>query len=153
MLHSQAGTCYADPADEAHEDGLAAGFHELHEIGVQANGGHGHDDEELGKRLQWRERRRIGASGHGDGGDDAGHEEEQDEHREGALQREVAEAVGALLAGHDDAEHERDGDDGERSREFHDGGVVQGVRAGMHAVPGSCGGGDRRGVVHGGAGE
>ena len=83
MLHSQAGTCYADPADEAHEDGLAAGFHELHEIGVQADGGHGHDDEELGKRLQWRERRRVGTGGHGDGGDDAGHEEEQDEHREG----------------------------------------------------------------------
>lgn len=58
-----------------------------------------------------------------------------------------------LLASHDDGQYERDGDDGERARELHDGGVVKGVRSGMHAVPGGRGGGDRRGVVHGGAGE
>lgn len=86
MLHGEAGGGDADPADEAHEDGLGTAPHQLHEVGVQANGGHGHDDEELAQGLQRREGGRVGSSGNSNRGDDRGCQEEQDEGGEGALQ-------------------------------------------------------------------
>ena len=53
MLHQQADTGDASPAAEAHEEGFAAGLYKFDDVGVQADGGHGQNDEELAQFLQW----------------------------------------------------------------------------------------------------
>ena len=169
VLHSQADGGDGHPAAEAHEDGLAARLHEMHDVGVQADGGHGHDDEELRQRFERLEHGRVDAGGHCYRGDDGRGQEQQDEHGQRATQAETSQlacglhhavplrferdGVAAFATRHPNAQHQRDGDDGQRAGELHDSGLVERVRAGMHAVP--CRGGcrHRRGVVHGGAGE
>ena len=47
MLHPQAHQRDSHPAAESGEDGLPAGFDQLDDIGVQSDGSHCHDDEEL----------------------------------------------------------------------------------------------------------
>ena len=47
MLHQQTHACNSNPAACAHDDRLAAGFDELHDVGVQTNGCHCQNDEEL----------------------------------------------------------------------------------------------------------
>lgn len=48
----------------------------------------------------------------------------------------------AVPARHENAQHERDGDDDERSCELHDGGLIERVGAGVHPVPRGSGGRD-----------
>lgn len=51
MLHNKAYRCNAYPAGESHNDRFAAGFNQLYDIGIQTDGSHGKDDEELAQLL------------------------------------------------------------------------------------------------------
>ena len=158
-LHAEAHTGNADPAAQAHEDRLAARLHQLHDVGVEANRGHRHHDEELRQRLDGRSHRH-GKREHG--GDDARQYKEQDEEREDLLDvKRTCGSAGALarlggalgLTDLPKREEQRDGDDRKCAGELDDGGMIQRIGARVHAVPGSCGGGDGRRVVHSRAGE
>ena len=73
LLHAEADGGDGYPAAQADEDGLAAGAYELYYVGVQADGGHRHYDEELAELLEWREH----ASGHSESGGDGGYQRSQ----------------------------------------------------------------------------
>ena len=47
MLRRQARARDGNPACRAQHDGFCARLYQAHDIGVQADGGHGHHDEEL----------------------------------------------------------------------------------------------------------
>ena len=57
------------------------------------------------------------------------------------------------FGGPPDGQNLRNRDDGQSAGELHNGSLIQGVGAGVHAVPGGRGGGNRGGVVHGRAGK
>ena len=156
MLHAQAHAGDGNPAHKAHDDGLAAGADHLDQVGVQADGRHGHDDEELGQFLQGLEQGSIHTGSHADGGDDRSQQEEEDEEGEHLFQREAALLGFAALAGlggAEDGQHQGDGDDGQGAGQLDDGGAFQGVGAGMQPIPGSRRRGDGGGIVDGGARE
>ena len=52
VLHAQAHCRDGRPAAQAHQNGSAAGPDEFDQIGIEPNGRHGHDDEELGQLLK-----------------------------------------------------------------------------------------------------
>ena len=52
VLHAQAHCRDGRPAAQAHQNGSAAGPNEFDQIGIEPNGRHGHDDEELGQLLK-----------------------------------------------------------------------------------------------------
>ena len=56
-------------AAQAPQYGLAAGFDELYDVGVEADGGHGQDDEKFAEFLQRQEKRFRDAGAGRDGGD------------------------------------------------------------------------------------
>ena len=49
MLHQQADRNDTNPAAETHNARLAAGFNQLHDVGVETDGCHSQHDKELGK--------------------------------------------------------------------------------------------------------
>ena len=153
MLHQQAHARDADPAAKAHDERLAAGFDELDDVRVQADGTHGHHDQELAERLEWGEHACRHAGAHADGRDHGREQEVEDEHREDLLEIHLrAVGLGAFRA--HEGEHERDRDDGERARELDGHGLVERLAAEpVERVP--CGGRscDGRRVVDGRTGE
>lgn len=153
MLHQQAHARDADPAAKAHDERLAAGFDELDDVRVQANGAHGHHDQELAERLERGEHACRHAGAHADGRDHGREQEVEDEHREDLFEIHFcAVGLGALRA--HEGEHERDRNDGERARELDGHGLVERLAAeAVERVP--CGGRscDGRRVVDGRAGE
>lgn len=120
----------------------------MHDVGVQADGRHGHDDEEFAQLLKRR--------GHGgreleQGGDHRRQHKKQHKKRENLLQAHFTGPRRVLfLPGAHEGQHQCDGDDGQRPGKLDDGGRLQGVAV-VDAVPGGRGGGDRGGVVDGGA--
>ncbi len=90
MLHEQAGAGNARPAAGAHEDRLAAGFDQLYQVGVEADGGHGQDDEEFGQLFKGLEHVGANAGHGGHGGDNGRQDEEQDKEGENLFQLEGA---------------------------------------------------------------
>ena len=52
MLHYEAHYSDANPAAEAHQNGFATSFNQLHDIGVKADGAHGQHNEEFAQGLQ-----------------------------------------------------------------------------------------------------
>ncbi len=82
MLHQKADARDADPAAKPHEDGLAAGFHQFYQVGVQSDGAHGHDDEKFGEFFGRAEDGSGDAERRAHGGDHRGQDEEQDKKRE-----------------------------------------------------------------------
>ena len=152
VLHVKADQGDCHPAARPEGDGLCAAAHELDDVGVEADGAHGHDDQELREVLerrghrggQGKQRRRK-----------AGQHEEAHKGGEGAAQAERAGRLGpgaALLAHLPEGQCECDGNDCQGPRQLDDGRRIERVGAGMHAVPGRGRGGDGGGVVDGGAG-
>ena len=156
VLHAQAYRRDGHPAAEAHKDGLAAALYQLDQVGVQADGPHGHDDKELGQLLEGGEKAGFHPRRGGRSGDHRGQHEEQDKGREDLFQGEAALPGAAgppRLCRAPQGQRQGDGDDGQGAGELDNGGGVQGVGPGVHPVPG---GGRRRdggGVVHRRAGE
>ena len=52
MLHYEAHYSDANPSAEAHQNGFATSFNQLHDIGVKADGAHGQHNEEFTQGLQ-----------------------------------------------------------------------------------------------------
>lgn len=153
MLHQQAHARDADPAAKAHDQRLAAGLDELDDVRVQADGAHGHHDQELAERLERGEHARRHAGAHAHGRDHGREQEVEDEHREDLLEIHFrAVGLGALRA--HEGEHERDRDDGQCARELDGHGLVERLTAEpIERVPrGGCRRDGRR-VVDGRAGE
>ena len=59
MLHNKAYCCNAYPTGESRDDWFAAGFDQLYNIGIQTDGSHGKDDEELAQLLDGRKHSRT----------------------------------------------------------------------------------------------
>ena len=156
MLHPQTDRRDSQPAAQSHKDRLAAGTDQLHQISVQADGPHGHDDKKLGQLFEWLER----GGGHAGGGCRSGNHRGQDKEKD-KEGKDLFQGEAALLSssgpfdfgGSPDGKGQCDGDNGQRAGELHNGSLIQGVGAGVHAVPGGRGGGNRGGVVHGRAGK
>ena len=142
MLHQQADAGDAGPAAESEEKGLAAASDQLDDIGVQPDGCHGHDDEEFGQLLQ-RGKEGGADAGHGaHRGDEGSQHKKEDEKGEDFFQAESAALLSAglfRLTGAPESQHQGDGNDGQGAGELDDGGLVQGVGAGMESIPGSGG--------------
>ncbi|CAN3971251.1 putative deoxyribonuclease YcfH, partial [Dysosmobacter welbionis] len=150
VLDQQADAGNGHPAAEAHEDGLAAGLHQLHDVGVQTDGCHGHDDEKLAGVFQEAHRSRRDGQNRGD---DGSQQEQQHKPGEDFLDVHLGAALLSLPAGPQQGQHQRDGDNGQGPGHLHDGGGVQGIGAGMHSIPGGGRRSDGGGVVHRGAGK
>lgn len=113
VLHAQTHARDADPAAKTERNRLAALLDQVDDIGIKAHGSHGHDDEELGERL---ERRRDGCRQRKYRGDHTREDEKQHEEREDLLERERVARIrtGLLRLMHlPEGEYKRDGDDGE----------------------------------------
>ena len=52
MLHHKADHGDAHPAAEAHEDGFATGFNQLHNISIETDGTHGEHNEKFAQGFQ-----------------------------------------------------------------------------------------------------
>ena len=141
MLHQKADAGDSDPAAEAQQNRLSAGFDQLRQVGVEADGGHGPDDEELAQVLERGEHGRRRPQGRADGGDDRGEDEKQDKPGEDPPQPDPAAGLAGLPRA-EERQHQGDGDDGERPGELDNGGGLQGVGA-VDGVPGGRSGGDR----------
>ena len=85
MLHSKAYERDAQPAAEPCKDRLPAGFYQFYDIGVQTDGGHCHDDQEL---AQLFERIRYGRRKLEYGSYNGSKYKEQNKERKGFLQAE-----------------------------------------------------------------
>ena len=90
MLRRQARARDGNPACRAQHDGFCARLYQAHDVGVQADGGHGHHDEELAERFERRENGRIDARGAGARGHQGGAHEQHDERGQRAFQAETA---------------------------------------------------------------
>ena len=88
MLHEQAGAGNASPAAGAHKDRFSAGFDQLYQIGVEANSGHGENDEKFGQLLKGLEHVGVNAGHSGHSGDNGCQDEKEDKEGENLFQLE-----------------------------------------------------------------
>lgn len=157
VLHQKAHGRDAGPAAGTQKNRLAARFDELDDIGVESNGSHGQNDEELAEFFQRLINGIRDAESACDGRDDGSSDEAEDEHRENAGEfkgsgSDVASLLCLFCTVH--AEEEGDRDDRQRPRQLDRDGFIQRLRSQVpHAVPGRGGCRNRRGIVDGRAGK
>lgn len=134
MLHDQTDAGDAHPTAGTHENGLAAGFDQLDQVGVQTDGGHSPDDEELGQLLKGLEDGGIHTGQSGDRGDDGGQNEQEDKEGEDLFQLEGPVGYGTAplhLPGAPESKNQGDGDNSQSPGELDDGSVVEDRTAGV----------------------
>lgn len=142
MLHAEAYRGNADPADEPHENGFAACFNKLYNMGIEADGRHCHDDEKLTELLE-----RPGDEGRQveHRRDNRGEHKKQDKPGKYFFEAECGAACRVqlfFLARAHESENQRDWNDGERTRKFYNRRLVERITS-VNPIP--CGGRRRYG--------
>lgn len=156
VLHAQAHCRDGRPAAQAHQNGSAAGPDEFDQIGIEPNGRHGHDDEELGQLLKRSKSRCVHSCQGRPRSNQGSQHEEQEEEGEHPPEREASLPRAACPpgpGGAPESQRKGDGDDGQSAGELDNGGGIQGVGPGVHSVPGRGSGRDGRGIIHRRAGK
>ena len=156
VLHAQAHCRDGRPAAQAHQNGSAAGPNEFDQIGIEPNGRHGHDDEELGQLLKRSKGRCVHSCQGRPRSNQRGQHEEQQKEGEHPPEREASLPRAACPpgpGGAPESQRQGDGDDGQSAGELDNGGGVQGVGPGVHSVPGRGSGRDGGGIIHRRAGK
>ena len=158
-MNDKAYACDANPADKAEQDRLAAAFDESDDVGIEPDCRHGDGDHEFSGGHE--------GFGKGIGCADCGEKpciddgcEQEEENEPGENFHEIEFFRGFRSVGGSgffrfdalyNCENQRDRDDGERSRQFHDGGVIERGVVTVDAGPAVAGGDDGGGIVDGGA--
>ena len=89
MLHCKADYCDSNPAGSTEKDWLSTRFDQLHNIAVQTDRSHGHDNEELGQFFQRSKYICAYTKAHAYSCNDGRNDEVQDEHWKCSLQAEL----------------------------------------------------------------
>lgn len=138
MLHTEAYGGNSDPADEAHENWFSTRPDQLYNMGIEADGGHCHDDEKLAEFLEraGNKRRKIEYRRH-----DRGKDKEQNEPGKYFLETKcgASRCIQPLFLPRTyEGQYQGDWDNSEGTREFHDRRLIKRIAA-VNPVPrGSC---------------
>ena len=145
MLHQQADAGDGNPAEKTKKDGFSAGTDQFDNIGVQTDGRHGHNDEEFGEFLEeseniFRYAESITAQNRcNDRCDHRRHNKPENEHREHFTKADInifTGAVGFRFADLPKSKNQGNGDNRQRTRELHNGGILQYRAVGsVHRIP------------------
>lgn len=80
MLHCKADYCNSNPAGSTEKDWLSTGFDQFHNIAVQTDRSHSHDNEEFRQFFQWSKYIRTYPKAHAYSCNDSRNDKVQDEH-------------------------------------------------------------------------